>query len=84
MDALPRWGTYDQTQPSPSDSVNQEQGGDSENDLDGSVAQRRVKSLLGSVADVGEDSGTVEGDDWQVSTGNREYPVHLLLIPHIC
>lgn len=47
--------TYYQTQSSATLCINQEQGRNCEDDLDGTIAKRCVQSLVVSVAGIGED-----------------------------
>ena len=53
-------GTYDQTKLAASLGVNQEQGGDGENDLESSISKRGVQSLSVGVAGFAENGRTVE------------------------
>lgn len=77
--------TYNQSQGSSAFGVNEEQSRDRSNDLDGTIAQRRVQGLGSCVTDPFEDSRAVERDDCEV-LGHywHETRGDLLLIPHIC
>lgn len=55
--------TYDKTETPSADGVDQEQGRNGKDDLDGTVTERGVQGLFGRVSDVFKDGGTVERDD---------------------
>jgi hypothetical protein len=55
--------THNQAQGSATLGVDQEEGGDSGDDLNGTVAERGVQGLNVAVAGILEDGGGVEGDD---------------------
>lgn len=60
--------TYDQGQGPSALGVNEEQSRDRGQDLNSTIAQRRVQGLSSCVADSLEDSRTVERDDCKIST----------------
>ena len=55
--------TYDQTKGSSAFGIDEEEGWDSENDLDSTVAKRGVQSLGVGIANIREDGGAIERDD---------------------
>jgi len=59
--------TCDQTQCSAALCIDQEQSGNGEDNLDGTIAKRCVKSLIVGVFGLCEDSRTVERDDCELS-----------------
>lgn len=66
--------TYNQGQGPSAFGVDQEQGWDGSNDLDSTIAQRRVQGLYRCVPGAYENTGTVKGDDCkalEASTGRR-------------
>lgn len=58
-----RGGTYSKRERAPSLGVNEEQSGDSEDDLHGTVTEGCVQRLSFIVADIGENGGAVERDN---------------------
>lgn len=78
--------TYDESEVATALGVNQEQGGDSEDNLDSTVAERSVQGLVLGVANIAEDARAVEGDDCNLVSNRKRCAgvVLLLLIPHIC
>lgn len=63
ISAESRHNTHNQGQISSALGVNQEQGWNGENNLNGTIAKRRKQGLIRVVAGIKEDRRAVEGDD---------------------